>query len=100
MNAQRVVADLRELQARTSTPDGAQRLAWGPIWRDAREWFKGKVAELGLLRHRFGGQQLGDTAGRLAENRHRRQPSRLSAERRLARRLSWRRRRARSAADA
>ena len=33
---------------RTSTPDGAQRLAWGPVWRDAREWFKGKVAELGL----------------------------------------------------
>ena len=48
MNAQRVIADLRELAARTSTPDGAQRLAWGPVWRDAREWFKGKVAELGL----------------------------------------------------
>src|SRR6478736_5263134 len=48
MNAKRVVADLRELAARTSTPDGAQRLAWGPVWRDAREWFKGKVDELGL----------------------------------------------------
>src|SRR3954469_14862160 len=48
MNAQRVISDLRELAARTSTPDGAQRLAWGPVWRDAREWFKGKVAELGL----------------------------------------------------
>ena len=48
MNAQRVIADLRELAARTSTPDGAQRLAWGPVWRDAREWFTGKVAELGL----------------------------------------------------
>ena len=48
MNAARVIADLRELAARTSTPDGAQRLAWGPVWRDAREWFKGKVAELGL----------------------------------------------------
>ena len=48
MNAQRVVADLRELAARTATPDGAQRLAWGPEWRDAREWFKGKIAELGL----------------------------------------------------
>ncbi len=48
MNAQRVVADLRELAVRTSTPDGAQRLAWGPVWRDAREWFTGKVAELGL----------------------------------------------------
>jgi N-carbamoyl-L-amino-acid hydrolase len=48
MNAQRVVSDLRELAARTATPDGAQRLAWGPVWRDARAWFAGKVAELGL----------------------------------------------------
>src|SRR5215510_7346938 len=48
MNAERVVADLRELAARTSTPEGAQRLAWGPVWREAREWFRGKVSELGL----------------------------------------------------
>ena len=48
MNAKRVIADLRELQARTGTADGAQRLAWGPVWRDAREWFRGKIAELGL----------------------------------------------------
>src|SRR5438876_3320760 len=48
MNAQRVIADLRELAARTSTPDGAQRLAWGPVWRDARAWFRNKVSELGL----------------------------------------------------
>ncbi|MGH9140339.1 MAG: Zn-dependent hydrolase [Vicinamibacterales bacterium] len=48
MNAQRVVADLRELAARTATADGAQRLAWGPVWRDARAWLTAKVAELGL----------------------------------------------------
>src|SRR5262245_51080872 len=48
MNAQRVIADLRELQARTGTADGAQRLAWGPVWREARAWFRGKAAELGL----------------------------------------------------
>src|SRR5258705_10290321 len=48
MNAQRVIADLRELAARTSTPEGAQRLAWGPVWRDARDWFKEKVDALGL----------------------------------------------------
>lgn len=47
-NAERVISDLRELAARTSTPDGAQRLAWGPVWRDARAWFKGKLAELAL----------------------------------------------------
>jgi allantoate deiminase len=48
MSAQRVIADLRELAARTSTAEGAQRLAWGPVWHDAREWFKGKIAEIGL----------------------------------------------------
>jgi N-carbamoyl-L-amino-acid hydrolase len=48
MSAARVIADLRELAARTSTADGAQRLAWGPVWRDARAWFKEKVAALGL----------------------------------------------------
>src|SRR5437667_5065350 len=48
MNPHRVISDLRELAARTSTVDGAQRLAWGPVWRDAREWFKTKIAELGL----------------------------------------------------
>src|SRR5437667_8554805 len=47
-SAQRVIGDLRELAARTSTADGAQRLAWGPVWRDARAWFRGKVDELGL----------------------------------------------------
>jgi allantoate deiminase len=48
LNAQRVISDLRELAARTATADGAQRLAWGPVWREARDWFRGKVAELGL----------------------------------------------------
>src|SRR5262245_31338679 len=48
MHPERVIADLRELAARTSTADGAQRLAWGPVWREARAWFRGKVAELGL----------------------------------------------------
>jgi N-carbamoyl-L-amino-acid hydrolase len=48
MNAQRAISDLRELAARTGNADGAQRLAWGPVWREAREWFRGKVHELGL----------------------------------------------------
>lgn len=46
--ADRVISDLRELAALTSTAAGAQRVAWGPVWRQAREWFTGKVAELGL----------------------------------------------------
>src|SRR5947209_3502337 len=48
MNAQRVIDDLRDLAARTSTPDGAQRLAWGPVWRAARAWFAEQLAPLGL----------------------------------------------------
>ena len=46
--AQRVIQDLRELARLTSTPEGAQRVAWGPVWREARAWFRTKVAELGL----------------------------------------------------
>jgi allantoate deiminase len=50
MGARDVIADLRELADRTSTSSGAQRVAWGPIWREAREWFGDKVAKLGLER--------------------------------------------------
>ena len=48
MNAQQVIDDLRTLAARTSTAEGAQRLAWGPVWRDARRWFGERVGALGL----------------------------------------------------
>ena len=48
MGARDVVANLRELAALTSTADGAQRVAWGPVWRDARRWFKAKLATIGL----------------------------------------------------
>src|SRR5262245_57857125 len=47
-DARNVLADLRELARLTANADGAQRLAWGPVWRQARQWFAGKVAELGL----------------------------------------------------
>src|SRR5689334_2799955 len=48
MSAHDVVANLKELAKLTSTADGAQRLAWGPVWRDARKWFNGKLSELGI----------------------------------------------------
>ena len=48
MSARDVIANLRELAALTSTADGAQRLAWGPVWREARQWFNGKLASIGL----------------------------------------------------
>ncbi len=47
-NSARVISDLRELAKLTATPDGAQRLAWGPVWRKAREWFHSKVQGMGL----------------------------------------------------
>jgi N-carbamoyl-L-amino-acid hydrolase len=47
-SAQRVIGDLRELAALTSSPEGAQRVAWGPVWAQAREWLRQKVAPLGL----------------------------------------------------
>jgi hydantoinase/carbamoylase family amidase len=43
-----VVQNLRELAARTSTPEGAQRLAWGSVWREARAWFAQEIGRLGL----------------------------------------------------
>ena len=44
----RVIADLKEFKALTSDAQGgAQRVAWGPVWRTAREWFQKKLqAEL------------------------------------------------------
>jgi N-carbamoyl-L-amino-acid hydrolase len=48
MGARDVIANLNELRDRTGTPDGAQRVAWGPVWRDARAWFAGKLAAIGL----------------------------------------------------
>ena len=33
-----MIGNLRALAARTSDADGAQRIAWGPVWRDARTW--------------------------------------------------------------
>lgn len=48
-SAQRVIADLKELASLTGDAQGAQRVAWGPVWRKARSWFQGKVErELGL----------------------------------------------------
>lgn len=46
--AQRVIDDLRELAQLTSDEHGAQRVAWGPIWRQARDWYRGKLEQLGL----------------------------------------------------
>jgi hydantoinase/carbamoylase family amidase len=48
IDAERVIADLRELQRRTGDDEGAQRLCWGEGWRTARELLGELLAEIGL----------------------------------------------------
>jgi len=48
IDAQRVIADLRELARRTSDPGGAQRLCWGDGWRTARDFLRELLDEMGL----------------------------------------------------
>src|SRR5215831_18220698 len=48
VSARDVITNLRELASRTSDAQGAQRVAWGPVWRDARRWLDGLLAEEGL----------------------------------------------------
>jgi N-carbamoyl-L-amino-acid hydrolase len=46
INPAAVIANLRELAALTSDPNGAQRIAFTPTWQRARDWFAGKIAAL------------------------------------------------------
>ena len=46
-----VIADLNELRALTSDAQGAQRVAWTPIWQQARAWFTSKLAGLPVEHH-------------------------------------------------
>jgi N-carbamoyl-L-amino-acid hydrolase len=48
IDAERVIADLRELQRRTGDADGAQRLCWGEGWRKARDFLGELLGEIGL----------------------------------------------------
>ena len=48
MSARDVITNLRALAARTSDAHGAQRVAWGPVWRDARRWLDDLIAADGL----------------------------------------------------
>lgn len=47
----RVISDLQELRALTADANGAQRVAWSPMWLKAREWFQGKLKELPIEHH-------------------------------------------------
>jgi len=59
ITSRRVIADLQELATLTSDARGAQRVAWGPIWRKTRDWFTAKLkSELGITPHRDGAGNL------------------------------------------
>jgi N-carbamoyl-L-amino-acid hydrolase len=51
VNAQAAVELLKELRALTADENGAQRLAWSPVWLKARAWFQSKLQELPVEHH-------------------------------------------------
>ena len=50
-NPARVIRDLQELRVLTEDGEGAQRIAWTPVWMKAREWFVTKLAGLPVEHH-------------------------------------------------
>jgi N-carbamoyl-L-amino-acid hydrolase len=42
---------LKELRGRTADENGAQRLAWSPMWLKARSWFQSKLCGLPIEHH-------------------------------------------------
>jgi N-carbamoyl-L-amino-acid hydrolase len=51
VDAQSAIDLLKELRALTADENGAQRLAWSPVWLKAREWFLTKLRELPVEHH-------------------------------------------------
>jgi N-carbamoyl-L-amino-acid hydrolase len=51
VDAKAAVELLKELRALTSDENGAQRLAWSPVWLKARSWFESKLRELPVEHH-------------------------------------------------
>lgn len=52
LDPQRTLRELKELRALTSDENGAQRVAFTPIWAKARDWLRQKLEELFLEIHR------------------------------------------------
>ena len=46
LNPRRAVTELRELQKLTGDENGAQRVAWTPVWTRARQWLLGQLKDL------------------------------------------------------
>jgi beta-ureidopropionase / N-carbamoyl-L-amino-acid hydrolase len=47
----RVISDLKELRGLTADANGAQRVAWTPVWLEARAWFQSKLLGLPVEHH-------------------------------------------------
>ncbi|CAN5519525.1 hypothetical protein BH09PLA1_BH09PLA1_28530 [soil metagenome] len=58
LNPQRTIDELKELRALTGNADGAQRVAFTPVWATARKFLKDKLAKLPVETHQ-------DAAGNL-----------------------------------
>lgn len=50
-NPERTIAELKELRAMTGDENGAQRVAFTPVWREARAWLRKKLEELPVEIH-------------------------------------------------
>ncbi len=51
LEPKRTIAELKELRALTGDEEGAQRVAFTPVWATARDWLTGKMAELPVAQH-------------------------------------------------
>src|SRR5688572_25536029 len=47
----RTVAELKELRSLTGDENGAQRVAFTPVWVKAREWLRGKLGAIPVEVH-------------------------------------------------
>jgi beta-ureidopropionase / N-carbamoyl-L-amino-acid hydrolase len=51
LSPERTIAELKELRELTSDANGAQRVAWTPVWLRARSWFEEKLRKLPVEYH-------------------------------------------------
>jgi N-carbamoyl-L-amino-acid hydrolase len=51
VDTQAAIELLKELRTLTADENGAQRLAWTPMWIKARDWFQSKLRELPVEHH-------------------------------------------------
>lgn len=51
VDVQAVLSNLEELRALTADEQGAQRIAWSPMWLKARSWFEDKLSGLPVEHH-------------------------------------------------